>query len=206
MCQRWDSSREGAPARRTRSFFLLAVFALDATRNGNTKLATGGLRDGKPPAAVGQECRRGPVVTARTSAGRPRLRATKSKLSLRDSLCRSRRPRTRTRERDRARGVLRAPSGDWRQGRSSGSFAENVACFLTCGAWAAKTRASRRCLDFLACSLTSSPVYWPGQRPPRPVLECRVAQRWRGHVRRQRDHVAEVRLHAWDGCSAREGE
>jgi hypothetical protein len=54
MCQRWDSSREGAPARRTRSFFLLAVFAPDATRNGNTKLATGGLRDGKPPAAVRQ--------------------------------------------------------------------------------------------------------------------------------------------------------
>ena len=52
-------------------FSARAVFAPDATRNGNTKLATGGLRDGKPPAAVRQECRRGPVVTARTSAGRP---------------------------------------------------------------------------------------------------------------------------------------
>jgi hypothetical protein len=37
-----------APARCTRGFFLLAVFAPDATENGNTKLATGGLRDGKP--------------------------------------------------------------------------------------------------------------------------------------------------------------
>src|SRR5207302_11365047 len=48
--------RHAAPG----AFFLLAVFAPDATRNGNTKLATGGLRDGKPPAAVRQECRRLP--------------------------------------------------------------------------------------------------------------------------------------------------
>jgi len=25
---------------------------------------------------------------------------------------------------------------------------------------------------FLACSLTSSPVYWPGQRSPRPALNA----------------------------------
>jgi hypothetical protein len=57
----------GSPGKPHPGLFLLAVFAPDATENGNTKLATGGLRDGKSrrhrPSADG-------VVTV-TSAGRP---------------------------------------------------------------------------------------------------------------------------------------
>jgi hypothetical protein len=43
-------------------------------------------------------------------------------------------------------------------------------------------RAFRQGLRERACFLTSSPVYWLGLRLPRPVLEGRVVQRWRGHV------------------------
>ena len=46
--------------------------------------------------------------------GTCRLRATRSKSSLRGSLCRPQRPGSRTRERDRARAAPGGPSGDWR--------------------------------------------------------------------------------------------
>jgi hypothetical protein len=48
-----------APACRTRGFFCSPVFAPDATRNGNIKLATGGLRDGKPRRHRPSHSRRG---------------------------------------------------------------------------------------------------------------------------------------------------